>query len=245
VSVVLRGRDGQLAVLDELLLRARSGQGGALGVLAEPGMGKTALLESAVRRAGADFRTLGIRGIRQESSLELAGLHRLLGPIADRIGCLSACQAEALSRLFAGNAAVEPFTLCTAVHALLTATARDRPVLCWVDDVHWLDRASLDAMTFTARRLGDEPVVMLFAAHNEHVTTPERDRLAGIPRLPLPALDEAASTQVIADRCPVGVAEDLTAELTELTGGSSSGSHPTRAGSPCWPSPTTASTAGP
>jgi DNA-binding NarL/FixJ family response regulator len=219
VSVVLRGRDGQLAVLDELLLRARSGQGGALGVLAEPGMGKTALLESAVRRAGADFRTLGIRGIRQESSLELAGLHRLLGPIADRIGCLSACQAEALSRLFAGNAAVEPFTLCTAVHALLTATARDRPVLCWVDDVHWLDRASLDAMTFTARRLGDEPVVMLFAAHNEHVTTPERDRLAGIPRLPLPALDEAASTQVIADRCPVGVAEDLTAELTELTGG--------------------------
>ncbi|WP_141964053.1 AAA family ATPase [Actinoallomurus bryophytorum] len=219
MSVVLRGRDHQIAVLEELLTRARSGRGGALSFLAEPGMGKTALLECAVRRAGADFRTLGIRGIRQESSLELAGLHRLLGPLADRIECLPACQAEALTRVFDGNGAVDPYTLCTAVHALLTGTSHSGPVLCWLDDVHWLDRASLDAMTFTARRLGDRPVVMLFAAHNEHVTTPERDRLAGIPRLPLPPLDETASTEVLTDRCPIGVTEDLAAGLTELTGG--------------------------
>ncbi|MDN3356408.1 AAA family ATPase [Actinomadura sp. DC4] len=216
---MLRGRDRQIALLEELLDRARSGRGGALAVLAEPGMGKTALLEFAVRRAGPDFRTLGIRGIRQESSLELAGLHRLLGPVADRIGRLPACQAEALTRVFEGNGPADPYTLCTAVHALLTETARDGPVLCWGDDVHWLDRASLDAMAFTARRLGGEPVVMLFAAHNEHVTTPERDRLAGIARLPLPPLEETASAEVLADRCPVGVAEDLSAGLTELTGG--------------------------
>ncbi|GAA4496659.1 hypothetical protein GCM10023191_039020 [Actinoallomurus oryzae] len=184
-----------------------------------PVWGKTALLEWAVRRAGPDFRTLGIRGIRQESSLALAGLHRLLGPVADRISCLPECQAGALRRVFDGNGAADPFTLCTAVHALLTATARSGPVLCWIDDVHWLDRASLEAMAFAARRLGDEPVVMLFAAHNEHVTTPERDRLAGIPRLPLPPLDEAASTEVLTDRCPTGVTEDLAAGLTELTGG--------------------------
>ena len=79
-------------------------------------------------------------------SLETA-LGTLRTLVADRIGCLPACQAEALARVFDGNGAVEPFTLCTAVHALLIETARSGPVLCWVDDVHWLDRASLDAMT--------------------------------------------------------------------------------------------------
>ncbi|MGI5224557.1 AAA family ATPase [Actinoallomurus sp. CA-142502] len=219
MSVVLRGRDDQLAVLEDLLARARAGRGGALSVLAEPGMGKTALLEWAVHRAGLDFRTLGIRGIRQESSLALAGLHRLLGPVADRIGCLPGRQAEVLRRVFDGDGTADAFTLCTAVHALLARAAGDGPLLCWIDDVHWLDRPSLDAMAFAARRLGDAPVVMLFAAHNEHVTTPERDRLAGIPRLPLPPLDETASTQVLADRCLIGVTEDLAAGLTELTGG--------------------------
>jgi hypothetical protein len=69
-----------------------------------------------------------------------------------RTGSGACPPARPLARVFDGNGAVEPFTLCTAVHALLTETARSGPVLCWVDDVHWLDRASLGAMTFTARR---------------------------------------------------------------------------------------------
>jgi hypothetical protein len=207
-------------VLEELLVRARVGQGGALSVLAEPGMGKTALLDCAARRAAEDFLTLGIRGIRQESALAYAGLHRLLRPLSDRIGRLPRHQAEALTAVLAGGGGTgDPFALYAAVHALLTEVAASGPVLCWADDVHWLDRVSLEAMTFTARRLGAEPVVMLFAAHNEHVTIPERDRLAEIPRLALPALDETASGQILADRCPAGVADDLSAGLTELTGG--------------------------
>lgn len=219
MPVLLRGRDDQLARLEELLGRARSGRGGAFSVLSEPGMGKSALLESAVRRAGPDFQALGIRGIRQESSLGLAGVHRLLGPVADRAGDLPARQAEALGRVFDGHGDAGSFTLCTAVHALLTEAARSEPLLCWVDDAHWLDRPSLEALTFAARRLGDAPVAMLFAAHNEHVTTPERDRLAGIPRLALPPLDEAACAEVLTDLCPSGAAEDLAAGLAELTGG--------------------------
>ncbi|MGH3374030.1 MAG: AAA family ATPase, partial [Actinoallomurus sp.] len=220
MSDVLRGRDGQLAELEQLLARARTGRGGALSILSEPGMGRTALLECAVRRAAPDFQTLGIRGIRSESSLALAGLHRLLGPVAGQVAHLPGHHAEALAPVLAGGGAPEDaFALCTAVHALLAEVARSGPVLCWVDDVHWLDRVSLDAMTFAARRLGTEPVVMLFAAHNEHVTTPERDFLAEIPRLSLPPLEETASREILADRCPVGVSDDLAAGLTELTGG--------------------------
>lgn len=220
MSLVLRGRDHQLAVLDELLGRARAGQGGALSILTEPGMGKTALLECAVRRAAPHFLTLGVRGIRQESALVFAGLHRLLRPVSDLVGRLPEHQAKALAPVFAGGGGTDdPFALYTAVHALLTEAAGAGPVLCWADDVHWLDRVSLEAMTFSARRLGAEPVVMVFAAHNEHVTTPERDRLAEISRLPLPALDETASRQILADQCPTGIAGDLSAALTELAAG--------------------------
>ncbi|MGI8329931.1 AAA family ATPase [Actinomadura scrupuli] len=219
-QVVLRGRDRQLEVLDELLDRARSGQGGALALLTEPGMGRSALLEWTVRRADPDFRILGIRGIRPESGLAFAGLNRLLAPVTDRIGRLPRPQAAALASL--REEAGEEEDACTlygAVHRLLAEVARDRPVLCWADDVHWLDRPSLEALAFTARRLGSAPILMLFAAHNEHVTTPERDRLAEIPRLPLPPLDAAASRQILADQVTDGLPEDLCAGLVELSAG--------------------------
>jgi DNA-binding CsgD family transcriptional regulator len=204
-----------------VLARARGGQGGALSILAEPGMGRTALLDAAVRSAAPDFYALGIRGVRQESELTFAGLHRLLLPVSDRIGRLPAHQAEVLEGVLTGGGGDtgDRLVLYTAVTALLSEVAGSGPVLCWADDVHWLDRISLEAMTFAARRLGEEPIVMLFAAHNEHVTTPERDRLAEIPRLPLPALDEAACKQVLADRCATGIADDLSEGLTELAGG--------------------------
>jgi predicted ATPase len=47
---------------------------------------------------------------------------------------------------------------------VLSELAEERPVLCLVDDAHWLDQPSSDALVFAARRLEAEGVAMLFAA---------------------------------------------------------------------------------
>lgn len=61
---MLRGRDAQLAALEQLLGRARDGAGGALAIHAEPGMGKTAMLEAATGLAGGAVS--GKRGQHQD-----------------------------------------------------------------------------------------------------------------------------------------------------------------------------------
>jgi len=61
---------------------------------------------------------------------------------------------------------VPPDALLTgiAVLTVLAGLAEDGPVLVAADDVQWLDRASLDALAFAARRLESEPLVLLLAA---------------------------------------------------------------------------------
>ncbi len=47
--------------------------------------------------------------------------------------------------------------------SLLAELAEVGPVLCVIDDAHWLDAASADALLFVAR-LRAEPIAMIFAA---------------------------------------------------------------------------------
>jgi hypothetical protein len=67
-------------------------------------------------------------------------------------------------------------------------------VLCLVDDVQWMDGASVDAMVFAARRLGAERVAFLFAARDE----PRRVSLPGLADLRLGGLDRPAAGQLLA-----------------------------------------------
>jgi hypothetical protein len=58
---VLFGRQRERGVLDWLVVGARDADGGAIVVLGEPGIGKTALIEQAVTSA-QDFRILRTAG---------------------------------------------------------------------------------------------------------------------------------------------------------------------------------------
>ena len=85
----------------------------------------------------------------------------------DRVDGLPARQAEALRGAFAISAdPVPPDALLTgiAVLTLLSGLSEDRPLLVVADDAQWLDRASLDALAFAARRLESEQLVLLLAA---------------------------------------------------------------------------------
>ena len=79
--------------------------------------------------------------------------------------------------------------------SLLSELAELRPVLCLIDDAHWLDEASADALRFVARRLDAEGVVMLFAVR-EGETQSFKDH--GLPTLLLDGLDEEAAAALLA-----------------------------------------------
>ncbi|HEX2314677.1 MAG TPA: AAA family ATPase, partial [Thermomonospora sp.] len=199
---VLHGRRAERARIDGLLDGTRGGAGGVLVLRGDAGVGRSALLEYAARRA-AGLRVLRGAGAEAEAGLPFAALHLLLRPHLALAGTLPGPQAAALHTAF-GLAPARPgqeHLAGPALLALLGELARETPVLCLVDDAQWLDPASADALRFAARRLGTERVAMLLAVR----TTPGRpdvwDR-AGLPDLPLTPLDHRAAGLLLAERAP-------------------------------------------
>ena len=173
---MLVGREMEQARLAQLLEAARSGSGGALVLVGEPGSGKSVLLEDLL--AAADGVTvLRTQGIESEAPLAFAALQRLLRPLMPLVDSLPAPQAKAL-RVALGEeidqdagAASDRFLVFLGVLSLLAEAAETRPVVAVVDDAHWLDDASAAALLFVARRLQVERVALVFAARTGDVRT--------------------------------------------------------------------------
>ena len=224
----LVGRELELAALDALV-GGVARRGGALVLAGEPGIGKSALLEYATARAAADgARVLRASGAQSEAQLPFAGLHQLLRPVLDRAGALPARQRDALlSAMGMGDAAPpERFLIALAVLTLLSEVADDAPLVLAVDDAHWLDEASAEALAFVGRRLESDAVVLL-AALREGTASPFA--AARLPELRIGGLDGDASAELLAARAPelearvrarvLRDAQGNPLALTELAGG--------------------------
>ena len=161
---MLVGREPERARIDRLLHDARAGRSGALLLVGEAGIGKTALLEHARAEAvAAGMPVLRARGMQTESDLPFAGLGELLGPLLDRLDAIPPTQATALRGALALGEATggDRYAVMAGVLSLLAAAAEERPVLALVDDCQWLDDSSLEALLFAGRRLGAEGIVLL------------------------------------------------------------------------------------
>jgi DNA-binding CsgD family transcriptional regulator len=214
---VLIGRDTERQRLLHLLADARSGTSGVLVIRGEAGIGKSALLDELVAHAG-DATVLRVRGVESEAELPYAALHRLLRPAFPTMSSIAPPQADALRRALGmePGRGDERFLVSVAVLSLLDVLGAEQPVLCVVDDAHWLDAASADALTFVARRLLAESVVVLFAVRDPSV----RDFVADdLPHLRLGALDSEAAGNVLLAHTGVAVHPDVRARLATATGG--------------------------
>ena len=170
---MILGRERELAQIDELLDRAQSGVGSVAVLEGSAGVGKTALLAEATRRA----ERLGFTVLRGEGSrLELKyafGVVRQL--FARALGARSET-----SDLFDGAARLAEVPLglvapvgelaegsgdpSAAMHGLfwLTANLAERtPLLIAVDDAHWGDAMSSRFALYLGRRIDDLAVVLL------------------------------------------------------------------------------------
>jgi DNA-binding CsgD family transcriptional regulator len=189
---LLIGRHSELAVLDRLLRVVRSGRSSVLVLRGEPGIGKTALLESLVERASG-CRIARAAGVQSEMELAFAGLHQLCAPLLDRLDRLPGPQGDALAAAFGlrAGAAQNRFLVGLAALSLFSEAADDRPLVCAVDDAQWLDRASAQALGFVARRLQAESIGLV-------VTTRESgEDFAGLPELVIGGLHDAEARALL------------------------------------------------
>ncbi|WP_328418206.1 AAA family ATPase [Micromonospora sp. NBC_00389] len=206
---MLQGRAEEIKAIEALLADARSGVSGVLVIKGEPGVGKSALLDHAVRAAdGASV----LRGAGVETDVELpfAALHLLLHPALDRLDALPGPQAAALRGAFglAPVAKADRFLVGLATLSLLSELAEERPLLAVVDDAQWLDQASAAALVFASRRLQSEGVAFLVAARDDHDAFPT----TGLPELRLGGLARDDAERLLDDGLPAHLREQVLRE---------------------------------
>jgi DNA-binding CsgD family transcriptional regulator len=209
----LAGRPAECRVLDGLVEEVRGGQSRVLVVHGEPGVGKTALLDYLARSAEG-FEVLRVAGVQSEMELAFAGVHQLCAPLMGRLGVLPEPQREALATAFgmSPGPAADGFLVGLAVLGLLSEVAGERPVLCVADDAQWLDRASAQVLAFVARRLGAEPVGLVFG-------TRAGGELGGLPELVVGGLAEADARALLDSVLPGPVDARVRDEIVAETGG--------------------------
>ncbi|WP_406201833.1 AAA family ATPase [Kitasatospora sp. NBC_01560] len=225
-ALVLRGEPGigKTALLEHAVAAAGAAAGAGEGAA-----------------AGAGFRVLRATGIEYEAELPFAGLSLLLAPGLDRLGALPGPQRRALEAAFGiGETAPGPAEESAAGHpagpaggpgdrlltglavlGLLAELAADQPLLCVVDDAHWLDRASLDALLIAARRLQAEGVALLLATRDAGAPAGTVGGLppTGLPELRLAPLPERAAAQLLGTRTAVGITDDVRRRLLAESAG--------------------------
>ncbi len=214
---MLLGRGAEQTRIDALLAQARSGTSGALVIRGEPGIGKSALLRYAVGQCN-DMTVLWATGMEAESELAFAGLSELLHPVLGLLGEIPSPQAEALAGALALGppGAQDRFTISVATLSLLAAAAEQRPVLAVVDDAHWLDAPSRDALLFATRRLQADQAVLLFAAR---VGEPVVFEAPAIPELVLGGIDQESCNALLMGSGGVEVSPEVAGAILEATRG--------------------------
>jgi DNA-binding CsgD family transcriptional regulator len=188
-------RDEERAHLDALISSARAGAGVALVVTGEAGIGKSSLLEYASMRA-EDMTVLRVSGIESEMGLSYAGLHRLLRSHLSGLPGLPVPQRLALQVVFGFEAGPppSPFLASLATLTLLTDIATQRPVLCVIDDIQWLDHESSEVLAFVARRVLADRIALLFARGDSRNASGTID---GLPTLPVTGLSAEGSLKLL------------------------------------------------
>lgn len=181
-------------------------------VTGDPGVGKTALFENVIAHArwrGIDV--LRATGVQAESDIPLAALHQLTHGLHDRVAELPPPQRDALRVAFGEmeGSPADAFFLGIATLTLLSERATSAGLLIVVDDLQWVDDVTSKVLAFVARRVADEPILLLVGGRSG-LARPEWES-AEFTRLTLGALDPADASLLLDS-----VASTLSSSTREL-----------------------------
>lgn len=193
------------------------GQSDVLVLRGEAGIGKTALLRY-LTEAASGISTMRCSGVESEMELPFAGLHELCAPLLERLDLLPAPQQRALRSALGLEPGDSPDKFLVALGALglIGAASELGPLLCIVEDAHWLDQASAQVLGFIGRRLRGEPVGLVFAARSP---VSEPDHLMGIPELRIDGVDNQSASALLETVGGLQISETIRARILDETRG--------------------------
>jgi DNA-binding CsgD family transcriptional regulator len=214
---MLVGRDPERIALRRVMADARTGRSAVLGLVGEAGIGKTALLADAAEHADG-MRILRARGIESEADVPFAGLLELLRPALGALVDVPAPQAAALQGALAlrPGGAQDRFAVGAGTLSVLAAYAEQAPVLVLIDDAHWLDAPSAEAILFAIRRLLADAVAVLIAVREGH---PSLLDLSGLPIHRLTGLDRQGTRELLTRAAGHAPTESVARQLYAATAG--------------------------
>jgi len=233
------GRESELKRLSGLLERARSGAGSLVLISGEPGIGKSALAAHFLERARGSAVTVATGRCLEQYGAgaqflpffeALAAL--LAGPLSERVGALLRAKAPtwclelpalhssavALQALYRDTLGATRERMLRELGDALDALAAGRPLLLLLEDLHWADPSSIDALRLLAQRMTRMRLLVLGtlrpadAELGNHALRRLRHELAPpeCEQLPLGSLDAAAVARLVAQRfAPRAVPPDL------------------------------------
>lgn len=237
-SPTVVGRETELAELHKNLEEALRSKRQILFVTGEPGIGKTTLVETFLQQVAAESSPWIGRG----QCIEQYGAGEAYLPVLDALGrlcrmpggdhlihvldqhaptwllqmsaLLNTTEMEKIRRRIGDTPRVR--MLRELAEALETITA-ERPMILWLEDLHWSDHSTIEWLSFLARR--QEPAALLVLGTyrpvdvivREHPLKVLKDDLlvhAQCRELPLALLSEAAVTEYLNLRFSSPVSSD-------------------------------------
>ncbi len=231
-------REEEHLVIAALLRRvAAGGMGGALFLRGEPGLGKTRLLELAADQAEDRFTVVRASGHEMEQAYPFAVVHQLLESLLRSAGTIAADLASSSDSLRlllresiqtsgdgpgSGESPARSGILY-ALYWLLGSLAERRPLLLSLDDIHWCDPDSLEAIRFLAWRVANLPIALIAAlrpwppAAGRLAERLQAGNKAGL--LGIRPLSAEGTARLLQTACGGSQAESSVAAAHVLTGG--------------------------
>ncbi|HKD89029.1 MAG TPA: LuxR C-terminal-related transcriptional regulator [Streptosporangiaceae bacterium] len=162
----LLDRQRERRAIDDMLSVVRDGFSSALVLRGDHGAGKTTLLHYAIG-AAAGFKVATVIGAESEIDFAFGAARELLTPFLALADELPVPQRQALNIAFCLETGPppDPFLVAVACLGLVWRAAGAGPVLCAIDDAHWIDAESALVLGFIARRLDADRVAMIFAVN--------------------------------------------------------------------------------
>lgn len=204
VCPIVVGRDAALDTLARWLDRVRGGHGQTALIAGEAGIGKSRLVAEARARAGRQgFLVLEGRCFEPDRALPYAPFVDLLqsqfgdrspeeiahelGPAAPLLARLLPTAASLAGAAPDDDPAQERRRLVVALAQTIARLAAGRPALVVVEDLHWSDDASLDALLHLARAVAAQPVLLLLTYRGDEIQPGLAHLLAELDRARLAA----------------------------------------------------------